>query len=55
MLYLLVWEEVSPLRLSAQESLRKGHRKLQIRKKQIPMNAKGSDYSQQRANHCEID
>lgn len=50
MLYVLDEEEVSPLRLSAQESLRKGHRKLQIRKKQIPMNTRGSDYSQQRTN-----
>jgi len=32
MLYLLDEEEVSPLRLSAQEGLRKSNRKLQIRK-----------------------
>jgi len=36
MLYLLDWEEVSPLRLSAQEGLRESHRKLQISKKADP-------------------
>ena len=55
MLYVLDEEEVSPLSLSAQEGLRKGHRKMQIRKKQIPMNAEGNDYSLRRANLCEID
>jgi len=43
MLYVLDKEEVSPLRLSAQEGLRKGYRKLQMRKKQIPIKAKGND------------
>ena len=55
MLYVLDEEEVSPLSLSAQEGLRKGHRKLQMRKKQIPMKAKGNDNSLRRANLCEMD
>jgi hypothetical protein len=32
MLYVLDWEEISFLSLSAQEGLRKGHRKLQVSK-----------------------